>query len=190
MRVIAGRAKGHRLKGLPARSRPGRAAAGVRPTSDLVRGAIFSALAAMQADLSRVLDLYAGSGALGIEALSRGAEWCDFVERDARSCAVIAENLRLTGFAEQARVLCRPVERLEAGSGGEPYTLVLADPPYGDAGALRALASLAGSGLVEPGRTVLVLEHASREEPPSRLGGLSRQGRVRRHGDSAVSMYR
>ena len=189
MRVIAGRAKGHRLKGLPARARAGRSVPGARPTSDLVRGAIFSALAAMQADLSRVLDLYAGSGALGIEALSRGAEWCEFVERDAKACAVIRENLRVTGFEEQARVHCLPVERLEAEAGGEPYTLVVADPPYGDSGALRALASLAGSGMVEAGRTVLVLEHSSREEPPSRLGGLSLVS-ARRHGDSAVSMYR
>ncbi len=193
MRVIAGRAKGHRLKGLPARARRPGPAPGARPTSDLVRGAIFSALAAMQADLSRVLDLYAGSGALGIEALSRGAEWCEFVERDPRACAVIRENLRVTGFAEQARVHCLSVERawgrLEAAAGGEPYTLVLADPPYGDAAAPRALTSLAASRLVAPGRTVLVLEHSAREEPLSQLGGLSLVS-GRRHGDSAVSVYR
>src|SRR3990172_6608743 len=103
MRVIAGRAKGHRLAGPPSRA--------TRPTSDLVRGAIFSALGSLGADLSRVLDLYAGSGALGIEALSRGAGWCDFVERDPAACAVIRENLRATGFDGQARVYCLSVER-------------------------------------------------------------------------------
>ncbi len=187
MRVIAGRAKGHRLKGPPGRSRrggPGR----TRPSSELVRGAVFSALDAMGAEMSRVLDLYAGSGALGIEALSRGAGWSDFVERDAAACGVIRENLRATGFQEQAGVYCLSVERaryrLE-----DPYTLVLADPPYADAGALAALESLAAGPLVEPGRTVLALEHRGREEAPERLGQLSRL-KVLRHGDSAVSIYR
>src|SRR3990172_11079102 len=105
MRVIAGTAKGRRLKGPRGRS------ARTRLSSDLVRGAIFSALASMAADMSRVLDLYAGSGALGIEALSRGTGWCDFVERDPAACAVIRENLPATAFQEQARGHCLSVER-------------------------------------------------------------------------------
>ena len=180
MRVIAGRAKGRRLAG-PAKG------GATRPTSDLVRGAVFSALEAMGADLTRVLDLYAGSGALGIEALSRGAEWCDFVEKEARACASIRENLSRTGFDGQAKVHRAPVERASAQLSG-PYTLILADPPYASAAA-PALERLAESGLVEAGRTVLVLEHSSREEGPERLGGLS-QVKTLRHGDSAVSIYR
>ena len=184
MRVIAGRAKGRRLAG--PRSR------GTRPTSDLVRGAIFSALEAMGAELTRSLDLYAGSGALGIEALSRGAGWCDFVERDARACASIRENLEKTGFAEQGKVHCAPAERaldrLEADAGEGPYTLILADPPYASE-ATPTLERLAGSGLVEAGRTVLALEHSSREEGPERLGPLSKH-KTLKHGDSAVSLYR
>jgi len=179
MRVIAGRAKGHRLAGPPSRA--------TRPTSDLVRGAIFSALESMGADLSRALDLYAGSGALGIEALSRGAQRCDFVERDARACASIRQNLAKTGFEGQGEVLCLPVERALARLSG-PYTLVLADPPY----ALEAAATLellAERGLVEAGRTTLVLEHSSREEAPERLAGLT-PVKTLRHGDSAVSVYR
>ena len=179
MRVIAGRAKGHRLAGPPSRA--------TRPTSDLVRGAIFSALDSMGADLSRVLDLYAGSGALGIEALSRGAQRCDFVERDARACASIRQNLSKTGFEGQGEVLCLPVERALPRLSG-PYTLVLADPPY----ALEATATLellAERGLVEAGRSTLVLEHSSREEAPERLAGLT-QVKTLRHGDSAVSLYR
>ena len=179
MRVIAGRAKGHRLAGPPSRA--------TRPTSDLVRGAIFSALESMGADLSRALDLYAGSGALGIEALSRGAQRCDFVERDARACASIRQNLSKTGFEGQGEVLCLPVERALARLEG-PYTLVLADPPY----ALEAAATLellAERGLVEAGSTTLVLEHSSREEAPQRLAGLT-QVKTLRHGDSAVSVYR
>ena len=179
MRVIAGRAKGHRLAGPPSRA--------TRPTSDLVRGAIFSALEAMGAELTRVLDLYAGSGALGIEALSRGARWCDFVEKNGRACASIRENLGKTGFDEQARVHCAPVERAASRLEG-PYTLVLADPPYAQE-ATEALERLAETGQVEAGRTVLVLEQSSREDAPERLGGLS-QVKTLKHGDSAVSIYR
>ncbi len=179
MRVIAGRAKGHRLAGPPSRA--------TRPTSDLVRGAIFSALESMGVELTRVLDLYAGSGALGIEALSRGGQWCDFVEKDARTCASIRENLAKTRFDGLAKVHCAPVERALARLEG-PYTLVLADPPYAQEAA-PSLERLVESGLAEAGRTVLVLEHSSREEGPGRLGGLS-QVKTLRHGDSAVSIYR
>ena len=179
MRVIAGRAKGHRLAGPPSRA--------TRPTSDLVRGAIFSALESMGVALTRVLDLYAGSGALGIEALSRGGEWCDFVEKDARTCASIRENLAKTRFDGLAKVHCAPVERALARLEG-PYTLVLADPPYAQEAA-PSLERLVESGLAEAGGTVLVLEHSSREEGPERLGGLS-QVKMLRHGDSAVSIYR
>jgi len=155
----------------------------------------------MGADMTRTLDLYAGSGALGIEALSRGAQWCDFVEKDGRACASIRANLTRTGFEGQAKVHCAPVERtvptgrqaLPTGKQARgrlegPYTLVLADPPYASE-AMPVLERLVGSGLVEAGRTVLALEHSSREEGAERLGGLSRV-RTLRHGDSAVSIYR
>lgn len=181
MRVIAGIAKGRRLKGPPAR-------AATRPSSDLVRGAMFDALASMGADFSRVLDLYAGSGALGIEALSRGAQWCDFVEREAPACAVIRENLRLTGFEDRSRVHCTAVERVAERLEG-PYTLVLADPPYAIAEAAgRVLESMAASPLMDE-ECVVALEHSAREEPRGELGPLSLFS-VRRHGDSAVSIYR
>lgn len=178
MRITGGSACGRRLK---------RAPAGVRPTSDLVRAAIFDALEAQGADLSRVLDLYAGSGALGIEALSRGAAHCDFVERDARSAAVVRENLALAGFAGKARVHRLSVERAPQRLRG-PYQLVLADPPYADDAALDALERVASSPLVGPG-TTLVLEHSHRREPPRRFGPL---GLVwsRRYGDTQVSLYR
>src|SRR3990170_4474494 len=178
MRVIAGRAKGHRLAGPPSRA--------TRPTSDLVRGAIFSALVSLGADLSRTLDLYAGSGALGIEALSRGAASCDFVEKDARACASIRQNLSRTGFEGQ-EVIRLPVERALARLSG-PYTLVLADPPYADEAA-SVLEGLAERGLVVAGSTTLVLEHSSREEAPERLAGLAHV-KTLRHGDTAVSLYR
>jgi 16S rRNA (guanine966-N2)-methyltransferase len=186
MRVIAGSARGRRLKSPPSRPRDG--APAVRPSSDLMRGAIFSALASLGADFSRVLDIYAGSGALGIEALSRGAEWCDFVERSPATCAVIRENLRLTGFEAHAEVHCIPAERATDRLGG-PYTLVLADPPYADGDSRDVIERLVSSDLVQPDRTILVLEHGSRTEPRAVLGPLALLN-SRRHGDSAVSIYR
>jgi 16S rRNA (guanine(966)-N(2))-methyltransferase RsmD len=182
MRVIAGEAKGLRLKSPPVRH--------LRPTSDLVRGAVFDMLASLGVDLSRVLDLYAGSGALGIEALSRGASWCDLVDRDRAACATIRQNLTLAGFQERAHVLCLPVERaLESALGGEgPYSLVLIDPPYEDESALVVVERLATSPLVAPGST-LVLEHSWRRPPPDELGPLKLVAR-RRHGDTGVSIYR
>ena len=187
MRVIAGSAKGRRLKSPPERSRRG-ASTVTRPTSGLVRESLFSALDSLGADFGRVLDLYAGSGALGIEALSRGDGTCDFVERQRDACRLIQENLRITGFESQATVLClaaqKAIDRLEG-----PYTLVLADPPYGDQAALPLLESLAESRLVTQDGSVIVLEHSVREEPKAALGPFALVN-SRRHGDSAVSIYR
>jgi len=179
VRVIAGTARGRRLKG--GRER------GLRPTSDLVRGAMFDMLQAMQVDLSRVLDLYAGTGALGIEALSRGAAWCDFVEKDARLCRVIRANLELAGFVEKAAVFCLPVERALTKLTGE-YSLILADPPYRDERADEVLEKVAGSSLVRPD-TVILFEHSKRKVPPPVLGALS-LATSRRHGDTVISIYR
>jgi 16S rRNA (guanine966-N2)-methyltransferase len=178
MRVTAGRAKGRALRGPP----------GARPSSGRVRAALFSALHSLGADLSRVLDLYAGSGALGIEALSRGAGWCDFVDDSPAACRQVRRNLESTGLATQAAVHCLPVEKATERLRG-PYSLVLADPPYGDAAALDALARLAASPLVEAGRTLLVLEHSRRTPPPQRLGPLQLL-KTLSHGDSALSFYR
>ena len=179
MRVIGGVARGRRLK-----SPRGGA---TRPTSDLIRGAVFDMLEALGADLSRVLDVYAGTGALGIEALSRGAGWCDFVERDFRSCRIVEENLALTGLGGRAKVHRGPVDKVLGRLAG-PYTLVLADPPYADEAAPRVLEALASSGKLAP-QGVLVLEHSRRRAVPERLGPLALQ-QTRRHGDTCVSIYR
>ena len=123
MRVIAGEAKGHPLR-YPKESH-------IRPTSDLVRGAIFSALESLPVDWSEALDLYAGTGALGIEALSRGTETVDFVEQDPKCCSVIKENLQHVGFIGKARI-----HRLEVIKAlrtfDKQYGLVFLDPPYSD----------------------------------------------------------
>jgi 16S rRNA (guanine(966)-N(2))-methyltransferase RsmD len=141
----------------------------------------------MDVDLSRVLDLYAGTGALGIEALSRGAGWCDFVERNRRSCETIRQNLAATGLAAKAAVRLLPTTQVRDRLQG-PYTLVLADPPYADEQALEDLDSVLGSPLVAPD-AVLVLEHSRRREAPAALGGRSLL-QTRRHGDTCVSFYR
>ncbi len=182
MRVIAGSAKGRHLKGPPRKGDRSLA----RPSSDMVREALFSALDALGADLSRVLDLYAGTGALGIEALSRGAAWCDFVERDRGMVEVIRENLRMTGFEGRSKVYPVPAERALKQL-TELYTLVLADPPYTDAAAIGVLEALAASPLTGEG-TIMVLEHSTRDEPAAGLGPLCLV-RALRHGDSAVSIY-
>lgn len=191
MRVIGGSARGRTLAGPPAppkhahrREAPPRG--GTRPTSDLIRGVIFNMLDAMGADYARVLDLYAGTGALGIEALSRGEGEADFVEQDGAAARVIHENLRRTGFAGRARVHRFAAEQAAARLSG-PYTLVLADPPYYDVGALETVRALASSALVGEG-TVFVLEHHRRVPPPESLGPL-RLYRSRRHGETVVSIY-
>jgi 16S rRNA (guanine966-N2)-methyltransferase len=160
-----------------------------RPTSDLLKGAIFSVLGE-RGSRGRVMDLFAGSGALGIEALSRGAEWCDFVESARPACRAIEANLAKTKLAAQARVHCLPVQRWLAQAAGatqEAYDLILADPPYALPDQEALLGTVAVSPLVGP-QTTLLLEHSSRWEPPPILGSLS-QVRSRAHGDSAFTIY-
>ncbi|MEX2246302.1 MAG: 16S rRNA (guanine(966)-N(2))-methyltransferase RsmD [Dehalococcoidia bacterium] len=181
MRVIGGSARGRTLKGPPPRE------TATRPTSDMVRGVIFDMLDAMGTDYDRVLDLYAGTGALGIEALSRGDGTADFVEADAAAARLIDANLAAIGFASRARVHRRRAEQALSSLSG-PYTLVLADPPYYDDGALAAVEQVAASPLLAEG-AVLVLEHGRRQEPAEMLGKLTLY-RSRRHGDSVVSIYR
>ncbi len=184
--MIAGSARGRQLKGPPGRAR-GRASK-VRPSSDLVRGALFDALSALGADFARTLDLYAGTGALGIEALSRGAESCLFVERDRALAAVIRQNLDATGFSDAAKVIIAPVDRALGRLAG-PYTLVLADPPYADDAAASALKRLAESGAIDSNQGTIAFEHGTREEAAAAIGAFSLV-RSLRHGDSSVSIYR
>jgi len=176
MRVIAGEARGKPLKAPKA----------IRPTTDLVKGAIFSMLEALGGNWERVLDLYAGSGALGIEALSRGAEWADFVEREPRNCSVIKDNLEKTGFKERSHVYCCPVKRALEFLEGE-YDLVLMDPPYN----MPALDELVGEVAVSPRLrkgSLLVAAHSSRTPLPDQSEGLVRL-KDRQHGDTAISIY-
>jgi len=158
-----------------------------RPTTDRVREAIFSILASMQADLARVLDLYAGSGALAIEALSRGADEADLVERASAACAAIRQNLTRTKLAAQATLHCQAVAsvlpRLT-----RPYSVIFLDPPYTDLSISETLLMLGASSLVAP-QTTIVLEHAARTPPPARIGTMALHS-DRRYGDTGVAFYR
>jgi 16S rRNA (guanine966-N2)-methyltransferase len=153
VRVIAGSARGRRLV-VPSGT-------DVRPTKDMVREAVFSALASRGAlVVDGVLDLYAGSGALGIEALSRGARAALFVEADAAAAGVITQNVETIGFSDRATVVRADVEHFLAGPPprGAPFDLVFADPPYStdDAEIGTLLAALVGSADLAPGATVVL----------------------------------
>ena len=180
MRVVGGTAKGQRLKGavIP----------GVRPTSERARAAIFNVLPPWLLHDARVLDLFAGTGSLGIEALSRGAAWADFVERNRRQCQVLQANLEATRFGDRARAHCADAARILLNLPGS-YQLVLLDPPYRMEnldGFMETLGSMAG--LVAEGG-VVVVGHSRHVSLGSNYGGLVLYSN-RRYGDNLVDFYR
>jgi 16S rRNA (guanine966-N2)-methyltransferase len=168
VRIIAGRWKGRRLEALRGRE--------VRPTSDRVREAWMSALGG-RVEGARVVDLFAGSGALGLEALSRGAASVVFVERARGALGVLRANIELLGAAPECTVVDRDVFRFLA-SVEEPFDIALADPPYGQGLAAR----LAQVYRTEPFARELWLEHPWREILP-----LPGDARTRRYGDTALT---
>ena len=178
MRVISGSARGRRLK--PPKTMR------TRPMADKIKEAAYSMLASLGVQPRRVLDLYAGSGGVAIEALSRGAESADFVEQNPAACAVIRDNLAATGFAEQGRVFQSSVAAFLAHV-REPYDFIILDPPYADPLIPATLQTLADSPAVADG-TVLLLGHSPRVELPERAGRLQRL-RDRCHGDSCFAIY-
>lgn len=183
MRVIAGSAKGHHLK------EPTSGA--TRPTADKIKGALFAMLDSLYGvHGARVLDLYAGTGALAIEALSRGAAWADLVDESRAACAVIRENLARTKCAQRAAVHCLPVRRALSAphfTRGRAYDIILLDPPYGDPDIGQVMDMTAGSGLVADDG-VVVLEHARRFAVQESYGRL-RLLKTRCHGDTCLSIF-
>ncbi|MBI2329745.1 MAG: 16S rRNA (guanine(966)-N(2))-methyltransferase RsmD [Chloroflexi bacterium] len=179
MRVITGSAKGHQLK----------VAKGTitRPATDLVKGAIFSILGTISSDWERVLDLFSGSGALGIEALSRGAGWVDFVERAPRCCAIIRQNLEKTKLSGQAHVYCCSVVKALSFLDKE-YGIILMDPPYSDSSIGNLVEQLANSKLIGLD-TTLVVTHSPHLSLDSTYGALELI-KEHRHGDSCIAVYR
>lgn len=177
MRIVAGRFRGRRLE-TPSGSI-------TRPTADRVRESLFSMLEARY-DLegSSVLDLYAGSGALGLESLSRGAGSVTFVERDRRACACIRNNVKSLNVERETTIVCRRVDQFlkaASSSDGGRYRVVFADPPYADDA--TGLPALVRSMIEEGG--VFVLEHAATQDQSSS----AHHTLTRRYGRTAVSLF-
>jgi 16S rRNA (guanine966-N2)-methyltransferase len=179
MRIIAGALKGRRLAPVHGR---------IRPTAAKVREAVFSILGPAVLG-TRVLDLFAGTGALGIEALSRGAAAAVFVEDHPESLKVLRRNLADLGLLDRATVWPLPVAAAlkKLADRGERFGLAFLDPPYGGPDAVAALTALAELPLLTPGARVVV-EHSRRESLPEACGPLA-QLTQRRYGDTQVAFY-
>ncbi len=189
MRVIAGRLGGRRLQAPAGRV--------TRPTSDRVREAVFAMLGALEG--ARVLDLFAGTGALGIEALSRGADSAVFVERDANAVRVLSANIEALGIGPEAAQVRRAdaLEALRAASARkETYDLVFIDPPYGRARPLPSASSSSAErwgpalsailpALLSPGARVVV--ESDRRAPLELEVALERS---KRYGDTSITIHR
>jgi 16S rRNA (guanine966-N2)-methyltransferase len=177
VRIIGGKLRGRVLRA------PGGAA--TRPTSEKVREAVFDILGSVTDD--RVLDLFAGSGALGIEALSRGAAHATFVDAGRPALTAIRGNLRELGLEDRATVI--PGDAV-AGAARHPpagpWRLVFVDPPYRSDLAVRAVLALPGEHLTRD--AVVIIEHDRRNAPPDALGSLLRTDQ-RRYGDTLISFF-
>jgi 16S rRNA (guanine966-N2)-methyltransferase len=180
VRVIGGVYRSRRLRAVEGQD--------VRPTSDRLRETLFNILAASVRD-SRFLDLCAGSGAVGIEALSRGARQAVFVEQSRRACAVIEANLRALGITDQANIICRDVIAAlnQLASDTAPFALIFFDPPYTSALYSTVLSYLGDSAmLAEDG--ILVVEYRAKIPPQSDYGRL-KMVRQLKQGESALAFY-
>ena len=180
-RVIAGSAKGVRL------AAPG---PGTRPLADRVKQTLFAVLGP-ELEGAVVLDLFAGSGAAGIEALSRGAARATFVDRDGGAVRVVAANLRAARLEAVGHVVRRDATTWLADPAGAaadgPFDVVVVDPPYADTEALVRALELVGPHLAPDG--VVVAKHFWRERPPAVVGLLASE-RERRFGETALTFYR
>jgi 16S rRNA (guanine(966)-N(2))-methyltransferase RsmD len=179
MRVIAGVLGGRVLAPVKGRT---------RPTAAKVREAVFNILGQAVAGV-RVLDLFAGTGALGIEALSRGARDAVFVEEHAAALKVLRRNLESLDLGPRAVVLAVPVSAAlkKLPRRGEKFGLVFLDPPYGGEAATATLRALAAADVLTPEARV-VAEHSARETLPEAVGVLNRR-ELRRYGDTQVAFY-
>lgn len=153
MRIVGGRFRGRPLKGPRSDA--------IRPTSDRLRETIFNILAHAYDDPvagARVLDLFAGTGAMGLEALSRGAAFALFVDEGAEARGLIRENVEALGLGGATRLFRRDATRMGPAAPNAPFSLVFCDPPYGRELAPRALSACAAGGWLVPGALVVVEE--------------------------------
>lgn len=178
MRIISGSARGRRLM-----EPTGQA---IRPTLDRVRNALFNMLMPEIED-ALFLDLYAGTGAIGIEALSRGASYCVFVDNAPEAQRIIRENLFHTGLAQKARCLSLPMPA-EMNRITDQFDLIFADPPYDCGQHTAILEGIVACNLLRPAGGV-ILEHAKRTAMPDDVAGLART-KYKHYGDAALSLYR
>ena len=161
------------------------AVSGLRPTSERVRAAMFSIIGTDAVEGRRVADLYAGTGALGLDALSRGAKHVDFVEQSTRLCSAIRQHLRQWSLTPKARVhRGRVLNRIESLLG--EYDLVIADPPYGSSEIARLVNRLQSTRLVKTDGMV-VLEHRSDDVQDYAVGRFSLET-TRKYGDTAITV--
>lgn len=183
MRIISGSARGRKLL-TPRDER-------IRPTADRVKESLFSILTAQLGNFSgrRVLDVFAGTGNLGIEALSRDAAAAVFIDENREAASLVKKNLELTGFAGRGKVLRQEalsaLKSLE--QGGSSFDLVFLDPPYRQGLSGRVLEFLASSALIDE-NTVVVAETAAKEELAGRFGRLQEFDR-RVYGDTALAFF-
>jgi 16S rRNA (guanine(966)-N(2))-methyltransferase RsmD len=178
MRVIAGAFKGRNLKSPPSMQ--------VRPTSDRLRETLFNVIAAHVPD-ARFLDLCAGSGAVGIEALSRGAAHSTFVDRSRRSCQLIEANLELCRVPEEQRdIYCSEASEFLRQWDGDLWDVIFFDPPY-KVDYLKTL-NILGSAKLLNENGLVIAEHHHKTELPEIVGCLTRT-RILKQGDSALSFY-
>jgi 16S rRNA (guanine966-N2)-methyltransferase len=177
MRIIAGQLKGRRLAS-PDWS-------GLRPTSDKLRETLFNVLGPSVAG-ARVLDGYSGTGAVGIEALSRGAAHVTFVDRDRRAADLVQANLLHCGVKDCYAIIRVDFAGAAARLDQERFDIIFLDPPYGAGEMASALAAAAG---IASSETRVVIEHARRDEPPAEAGQL-RLTRSLPSGDSGLAFYR
>ncbi|GLK77106.1 DNA methyltransferase [Methylopila jiangsuensis] len=184
MRIVGGKFKGRALKGPAADSRA------IRPTSDRLREAVFNVLAHAYddpADGARVLDLFAGTGALAIEALSRGARYALFVDEGAEARACLRANVEALGLGGVTRVARRDAARLGPIGTVQPFDLVFCDPPYGRGLGQQALASARAGGWLAPG-ALAVWEEAADADLPALDGFDTLETRL--YGDTKVALLR
>jgi 16S rRNA (guanine(966)-N(2))-methyltransferase RsmD len=175
VRIVGGEARGRTLRAVPGSA--------TRPTADRVRQSLFDLLGQRMDGLA-VLDLYAGTGALALEALSRGAARAVLVEKDPRACAVIERNIGELGFADRCKLLRAELPAALGRLRGGKFDLVFSDPPYALRAAQAALDGLTSNDLLAPGARV-VLEMDRREDAPQWPAGLRLAGE-RRYGDTRV----
>jgi 16S rRNA (guanine966-N2)-methyltransferase len=178
MRVTGGSAKGQQLR-LPKKFN-------IRPTTDRTREAIFSILASIGCSWELGLDLFAGTGALGIEALSRNAEWIDFVDQEPQCCAIIKQNLEKLGLAQNAHVHCCTVFKALTFLENE-YDIIFMDPPYSDTSIEEVVTQLDNSKFIG-NHSLVVVSHASRFTLSEKYGSLHLV-KNKRYGDTGLSIY-